>query len=107
MWLLWSDLGQSQQVPVVLLALPPPQASASSSVPVGCYALSFNPRLRDFLASGDSCGRVQLWQLSWRLANLQPGEQQHLARLAGDDSQGVAAGQQQARASAAESKMAS
>lgn len=45
------------------------------------YSVSFNPRQRDLLATGDSRGRVIIWRTSWRLANKRPGEDAGLERL--------------------------
>lgn len=45
------------------------------------YSVSFNPRQRDLLATGDSRGRVIIWRMSWRLANKRPGEDVGLERL--------------------------
>lgn len=45
------------------------------------YSVSFNPRQRDLLATGDSRGRVIVWRMSWRLANKRPGEDGGLERL--------------------------
>lgn len=45
------------------------------------YSVSFNPRQRDLLATGDSRGRVIIWRMSWRLANKRPGEDSGLERL--------------------------
>jgi hypothetical protein len=38
------------------------------------------------LASGDSSGNVQVWQLNWRLATLQSGEQKALDDLGSSSS---------------------
>ena len=51
----------------------------SQSNPV--YALVFNPRQRDFVATGNGAGVVHVWRLSWRLSNLQAGEQNDLEAL--------------------------
>ena len=47
---------------------------------LGCRALSlqFNPKIRDFLACGDSDGCIHIWQLSWELSNAGPYEQDSL-----------------------------
>ena len=46
----------------------------------GCRVLSlqFNPKIRDFLACGDSEGRIHIWQLSWELSNAGSFEQDSL-----------------------------
>lgn len=43
--------------------------------------VSFNPRQRDLIVTGDSHGQVLVWQLSWRLANKKAGEEAMLERL--------------------------
>lgn len=56
--------------------------SLNSGALVGAiYSVSYNPRQRDLLATGDSCGRVMVWRVSWRLANKRPGEEEGIERL--------------------------
>ena len=44
-------------------------------------ALEFNPKQRDFIACGDSTGRVHVWQLGWALSNMAAGEHEKLDAL--------------------------
>ncbi|KAF1332796.1 Wd-40 domain-containing protein, partial [Globisporangium splendens] len=53
-------------------AAQPPQSSKTPSSPM--FSLDFNPRQRNFVAAGDASGSVNIWKLSWQLANLQSGE---------------------------------
>lgn len=88
------DLLQSPVVPVASAQLPRGGggggADGARSRPVGggdkgaagaAYSVSFNPRQRDLVATGDSRGRVVIWRMSWRLANKRPGEDAGLERL--------------------------
>lgn len=82
------DLCQSPVVPVASARLPPgrpfPEAFLGRGTGAGAGAalcLSFNPKQRDLLATGDSLGRVLIWRLSWRLANKKAGEEESLQRL--------------------------
>lgn len=62
-------------------------AAAAVGVPLGrapVLALAFNPRQRNLLVSGDATGGALVWQLGWRLANVQAGEQAGLDRIAED-----------------------
>ena len=51
------------------------------SVAVAAYSVTFNPRQRDLVATGDSLGRVIVWRTSWPLSNKRPGEDLGLERL--------------------------
>ena len=86
------DLLQSPVMPVASAQLPrggdADGTRGSRLVDVGdkrgagaAYSVSFNPRQRDLLATGDSRGRVIIWRMSWRLANKRPGEDGGLERL--------------------------
>lgn len=84
------DLLQSPVIPVASAKLPRghDDHAGTRSADVGdkgaavaAYSVSFNPRQRDLLATGDSCGRVIIWRMSWRLANKRPGEEAGLERL--------------------------
>ncbi|CAN0047872.1 unnamed protein product, partial [Hapterophycus canaliculatus] len=87
------DLLQSPVVPVASAKLPRGQDADQSSRPsrlvdvsggkggAPAYAVAFNPRQRDLLATGDGHGRVIVWRMSWRLANKRPGEDAGLERL--------------------------
>ncbi|CAM9321536.1 unnamed protein product [Ectocarpus sp. 12 AP-2014] len=93
------DLLQSPVIPVASARLPRGDAvfhprsrlvDVNDKGGVGAaYSVSFNPRQRDLLATGDSRGRVIVWRMSWRLANKRPGEDAGLERLfkgsVGDD----------------------
>ncbi|CAN0160688.1 unnamed protein product [Ectocarpus sp. 12 AP-2014] len=95
------DLLQSPVIPVASAQLPRGDAvfhprsrlvDVNDKGAVGAaYSVSFNPRQRDLLATGDSRGRVIVWRMSWRLANKRPGEDAGLERLfkgsVGDDGQ--------------------
>ena len=48
---------------------------------VTAYSVTFNPRQRDLVATGDSLGRVIIWRTSWPLSNKRPGEDVGLERL--------------------------
>lgn len=52
------------------------------------HTVAFNPRMRSFLACGDSNGLVHVWNLSWGLANVRPGEKGELERSAKAFSEG-------------------
>ncbi|KAL0589931.1 hypothetical protein ABG067_001897 [Albugo candida] len=52
---------------------------AKSTSPM--LALDFNPRQRNFVAAGDAAGKIYIWKLSWRLANLQSDEMTVLEAL--------------------------
>jgi len=73
------DLGQSTNAPSAELEPPPLPDAAFRKNPI--YAVAFNPKQRDFLAAGDSSGRVHIWQLSWKLGNLQKGEAEALKEM--------------------------
>lgn len=73
----------SSLVPAVQFS--PPAATPGAALPP-CFCLSFNPRQRAFLATGDGSGKVHVWQMSWRLSNMHKGELQALESLAGADS---------------------
>eukprot|EP00904_Undaria_pinnatifida_P001983 jgi/Undpi1/11786/HiC_scaffold_4.g01485.m1 len=64
-------------------------ADGGSGAAVAAYSVSFNPRQRDLVATGDSLGRVTVWRMSWPLSNKRPGEDLGLERLfkgsVGDD----------------------
>ncbi|CAN0327427.1 unnamed protein product [Pylaiella littoralis] len=84
------DLLQSSVIPVASAKLPRghDDHAGTRSADVGdkgaavaAYSVSFNPRQRDLLATGDSRGRVIIWRMSWRLANKRPGEEAGLERL--------------------------
>ena len=51
-------------------------------------SMAFNPRQREFLASGDHLGRVHVWGLPWSLATPSAGEMLHLENLYGMASTG-------------------
>lgn len=55
----------------------PQQAGPSGAV----HTVAFNPRMRSFLACGDANGFVHVWNLSWGLANVRPGETEQLDRV--------------------------
>ena len=55
----------------------PQQAGPAGAV----HAVAFNPRMRSFLACGDANGFVHVWNLSWGLANVRPGEKEQLDRI--------------------------
>jgi hypothetical protein len=69
-----------------LQLVPPREKSSKSSQSAACCSLAFNPKQRAYLASGDSSGNVQVWQLNWRLATLQSGEQKALDDLCSSSS---------------------
>ncbi len=46
------------------------------------YTIEFNPRQRNFIASGDSSGLTQIWKLNWQLSNIQNAELQFLNEIA-------------------------
>eukprot|EP00741_Cyanophora_paradoxa_P002628 tig00000615_g2550.t1 len=46
------------------------------------YAVAFNPRMPDMLATGDSCGTIKVWQLNSHLSNAHPREQETLNKMA-------------------------
>lgn len=85
------DLLQSPVIPVASAQLPRGDAVFhprsrlvdvnDKGVAGAAYSVSFNPRQRDLLATGDSRGRVIVWRMSWRLANKRPGEDAGLERL--------------------------
>lgn len=56
-------------------------ADGGSGAAVAAYSVSFNPRQRDLVATGDSLGRVTVWRMSWPLSNKRPGEDLGLERL--------------------------
>jgi hypothetical protein len=71
---------------VITQLVPPRDKSSKSSQSAACCSLAFNPKQRAYLASGDSSGNVQVWQLNWRLDTLQSGEQKALDDLCGSSS---------------------
>jgi hypothetical protein len=73
------DVTTSQLVPLR-------DKSSKRSQSAACCSLAFNPKQRAYLASGDSSGNVQVWQLNWRLATLQSGEQKALNDLCSSSS---------------------
>jgi hypothetical protein len=70
------DMGVSQTNPVATLDC----NDSSGRSPV--YAMAFNPKQRDFMATGNGAGYVQVWKLSWQLSNNQASEQAELDRMA-------------------------
>lgn len=57
-------------------------SNSNSGAAVGAiYSVCNNPKQRDLLATGDSCGRVLIWRVSWRLANKRVGEEEGIERL--------------------------
>ena len=48
-------------------------------------SIEFNPKMREFIACGDSSGHVHLWQLSWGLSNPVPLEHEILQAYAESD----------------------
>lgn len=97
------DLLQSSVVPVASAQLPRGSGSGGGGVnpaksrgvaaagaaadageggaAVAAYSVTFNPRQRDLVATGDSLGRVVVWRTSWPLSNKRPGEDLGLERL--------------------------
>ncbi|CAN0033750.1 unnamed protein product [Discosporangium mesarthrocarpum] len=73
------DLMKSPVMPVTSASLP--GTGGDKDLAGATYAVAFNPRQRDLIASGDSHGRVLIWRMSWRLANKRPGEDRALDRL--------------------------
>lgn len=57
-------------------------AGESTHNRVTITGLAFNPRQRGLVAACDYLGRVHMWKLSWRLANVRPGEQAALDAIA-------------------------
>lgn len=45
------------------------------------YTCAFNPKVRNFLATGDARGTVRIWQLTWKLSNLNPKEGAALEKI--------------------------
>jgi hypothetical protein len=70
------DFGVSQTSPVATLDC----NDSSAKTPV--YAMAFNPKQRDFVATGNGAGYVQVWKLSWKLSNNTAGEQGELDKMA-------------------------
>lgn len=56
-------------------------AAGGGGAAVAAYSVTFNPRQRDLVATGDSLGRVIVWRTSWPLSNKRPGEDLGLERL--------------------------
>ena len=79
------DLEQSQTNPVAVLS---GAEAAGMHEPAPMYALAFNPKQRDFLATGDGAGCVQIWKLSRRLSNAQPKEHYELEKIAAVEEEG-------------------
>ena len=48
------------------------------------HAVSFNPKMRAFFAFGDAAGGVHVLKMPEALANVKSGEEQDLAKIAGN-----------------------
>ena len=70
------DLQVSASAPIAVLKQP--QAGPKGAA---VHTVAFNARMRSFLATGDSNGNVHVWNLSWNLANIHPGEKEELDRF--------------------------
>ncbi|KAF0687597.1 Aste57867_20716 [Aphanomyces stellatus] len=71
------DLKENQLHPTATLA-----SDAKAQHRPAIFSVEFNPRQRNFLASGDGNGLAHVWKLPWQLSNLQPEELTFLEQLA-------------------------
>ena len=66
--------------PVVILEVPV-DASGSKKGRVSITAVAFNRKQRDLLSACDLAGKVHVWRLGWKIANVHAGEQEYLDSL--------------------------
>lgn len=68
------DLILSKQVPTYILDYKPSPLTDQACKNKTAYALSFNPRQRDFLAVSYHDGTIRIFRLNYSLANVQKNE---------------------------------